>query len=111
MFDINSQIATLKQNGEQVAGLYDIELRVVLQYTTKDGMKDYKPVKRISSMSYWLIKPVTSNEFEAEFYQVVNNDLILMDSGKVIIDFPDKRTLDRRLYAPINVVWVSDFEH
>jgi hypothetical protein len=111
LLDLTSQIATLKQNGKQVGGLFDCEIRVILQYTAKDGMKDYKPTKKLSAMSYWLLVPVTSNEFDAEFYQVVNNDLILMDAGKVVIDFPDKGTLDRRLYAPIQIVWVSDFEH
>ena len=107
MLDIQSQIATLKQNGKQVAGLYDIEIRVILQYSTKDGMKDYKPTKKLSARSYWLLEPITSNEFDAEFYQVLNNDLILMDAGKVKIDFPDKGTLDRRLYAPIDIRWVG----
>jgi hypothetical protein len=107
MLDIQSQIATLKQNGKQVGGLYDTEIRVILQYVTKDGMKDYKPTKKLSAMSYWLLEPVKSNEFDAEFYQVLNNELILMDAGKVVIDFPDVRTLDRRLYAPIDVRWIG----
>ena len=105
MLDIQSPIATLKQNGKQVGGLYDNEIRVILQYSTVDGMKEYKPTKKITALSYWLLEPVRSNEFDTEFYQVLNNDLILMDAGKVIIDFPDKRTLDRRLYAPVNVEW------
>jgi hypothetical protein len=110
MLDITSQIATLKQNGKQVGGLYDSEIRIVLQYTTVDGMKEYKPVKKITALSYWLLEPC-DNEFEAEFYQVVNNDLILMDAGKVVIDFPDCHTIDRRLYAPLEIRWISDFEH
>jgi hypothetical protein len=101
------QIASLKQNGKQVAGLYDWESRTILKYTVVDGMKDYKPTKKLSALSYWLVEPVESNEFEAEFYQIFNNDLILMDAGKVVIDFPDKRTLDRRLYAPIDIRWVG----
>ena len=105
MLDLSGEIGVLRQSGKQVAGLYSWEIRIILQYVTKDGMKDYKPTKKLSAMSYWLLEPVTSNEFDAEFYQVVNNDLILMDAGKVAIDFPDKRTLDRRLYAPINVEW------
>jgi len=105
------QIASLKQNGKQVAGLYDWSASVVLQYTTKDGMKDYKPTKKLSSMSYWLLESVKDNEFVAEFYQVINNDLILLDAGKVVIDFPDCHTLDRRLYAPIEIRWVKDLEH
>jgi len=111
MLNQDGQIASLKQDGKQVAGLYDWDCRVILNYSTKDGMKDYKPTKKLSALSYWLIEPVESNEFEAEFYQIFNNDLVLMDAGKVVIDFPDCHTLDRRLYAPIEIVWIKDLEH
>jgi len=107
MLNLSGQIASLKQNKKQVAGLYDWSANVILQYCTKDGMRDYKPTKKLSALSYWLIEPIKDNEFEAEFYQIFNNDLILMDAGKVVIDFPDLVTLDRRLYAPINVQWVG----
>ena len=107
MLDITSPIATLKQNGKQVGGLYDIEIRVILNFTTVDGFKEYKPVKRISALSYWLLEPVYSNEFDVEFFAVNSNMLVLVDAGKVKIDFPDLVTLDRRLYAPINVQWVG----
>ena len=107
MLDIQSQIATLKQNGKQVGGLYDNEIRVILQYTTVDGMKEYKPTKKITALSYWLLAPVKSNEFDAEFFIEKSNQLVTIDAGKVRIDFPDLRTLDTRLYAPINVQWVE----
>jgi len=111
MLDIQSPIATLKQNGKQVGGLFDIEIRVILQYVTKDGMKDYKPIKKITALSYWLLEPIQSNEFDAEFFTEKSNQLITIDVGKVRIDFPDLVTLDKRLYAPINVQWLGDNEH
>jgi len=107
LLDIQSPIATLKQNGKQVGGLFDCEIRVILQYTTKDGMKDYKPIKKITALSYWLLEPVSSNEFGVEFFTEKSNQLVTIDAGKVKIDFPDLVTLDRRLYAPINVQWVE----
>ena len=107
MLDLQSQIATLEQNGKQVGGLFDCETHIILQYTTVDGMKEYKPVKKITALSYWLLEPIQSNEFEAEFFAVNSNMLITVDAGKVVIDFPDLVTLDRRLYAPINVQWVD----
>jgi len=110
VLDIQSPIATLKQNGKQVGGLYDIEIHVILQYTTVDGMKEYKPVKKITALSYWLLEPC-SNEFDAEFFLVNSNQLVTIDAGKVKIDFPDKTTLDKRMYAPINVQWLGDNEH
>jgi len=111
MLSLEGQIAVLYQEGKQVAGLYDWDIRIVLDYTTVNNMKVYKSHKRIDARSYWLVEPVKDNEFDAEFYQVLNDNLILMDAGKVVIDFPDCHTLDRRLYAPISVVWISDNEH
>ena len=111
MLDLTSQIATLNQNGKQVGGLYDSEIRVILQYSTKDGMKEYKPLKRITSLSYWLLVPIQDNEFDAEFFTVQSNQLVLIDAGKVQINFPDVMTLNQRLYAPIDVRWLGDNEH
>ena len=107
MLDIQSPIATLKQNGKQVGGLFDCEIRVILQYTTKDGMKEYKPLKRITALSYWLLEPISSNEFNAEFFTTQSNQLVLIDAGKVRINFPDVSTLNQRLYAPIDVRWIG----
>uniref|UniRef100_A0A6M3LQX6 Uncharacterized protein n=1 Tax=viral metagenome TaxID=1070528 RepID=A0A6M3LQX6_9ZZZZ len=107
MFDLTSQIATLKQNGKQVGGLFDCEIRVVLQYATVNGMKEYKPLKKISAMSYWLLETIQGNEFDAEFFTVNSNQLVTVDAGRVVIDFPDVRTLDQRLYAPIDVRWIG----
>jgi len=111
MLNQSGQIAVLYQDKKQVGGLRDWDCRVVLNYTTVGGIKEYKPIKRLNAQSYWLLEPASDNEFDAEFYQVVNNDLILMDAGIVAIDFPDKRTLDKRLFAPIEVRWIRDFEH
>ena len=107
MLNLEGQIGVLSQNGKQIAGLYDWESHVVLNFTTKDGMKEYKPAKHITARSYWILEPVRENVFDAEFYQIVSNELVLMDTGKVVIDFPDVRTTDQRLYAPINVRWIG----
>ncbi len=107
MLELTSQVATLKQHGKQVGGLFDCEIRVILNYTIRDGMRDYKPIKRISALSYWLLEPIQSNEFDAEFFIVNGNMLVTIDAGKVVIDFPDVRTLDQRLYAPIDIRWIG----
>jgi hypothetical protein len=107
VLNLEGQIAVLYQNKKQVAGLYDWESRVILDYTTRNGIKEYKPAKKIEARSYWLVEPVKDNSFDAEFYQVLNDDLVLLDSGRVVIDFPDCKTLDRRLYAPISIRWLS----
>ena len=107
MLSLEGQIGVLYQEGKQVGGLYDWEFHIILDYTTKDGMKEYKPHKKIDARSYWLVEPVKENVFDAEFYQVMNDRLILMDAGKVAIDLPDCATIDRRLYAPIEIRWVG----
>ena len=111
MLNLEGQIVSLKQNGKQVAGLYDWESHIILTFTTKDGMKDYKPIKRLSARSYWLVEPVEDDVFEAEFYQIFMEELILIDKGEVSIDLPDKYTIDRRQYVPVDIRWIRDFEH
>ena len=111
MLNQQGQIAVLYQNKKQVGGIRDWDCRVILNYTTRDGIKEYQPVKHIDAQSYWILEPIEDNEFNAEFYQVLNNELVLMDAGRVVIDFPDVRTLGRRLYAPIEVRWIGDNEH
>jgi len=111
MLSLEGQIGVLYQEGKQVAGIYDWESHIILDSTTVDGMKVYKPHKHISARSYWLVEPVKENVFYAEFYQTMLDNLILIDAGNVAIDFPDCATLDRRLYAPINVTWISDNDH
>jgi hypothetical protein len=105
MLSLNGQIATLNQ-GKQVGGLYDWSTNVILNYTSKDGTKVYQPVKKISALSYWLLNKIKSNEFYVEFFSIQLDKLILMDSGYVVIDFPDLNTLDKHLYAPIEVKWL-----
>lgn len=107
MLNLEGQIGVLYQEGKQVAGVYDWESHVILDYTTTDGMKVYKPHKKIDARSYWLVKPVKENVFYAEFYQTLLDNLILIDAGKVVIDFPDCATVDRRLYAPIEIRWLG----
>ena len=107
MLNLEGQIGVLYQEGKQTAGVYDWESHVILDYTTKGGMKEYKPHKKISARSYWLVEPVKENVFYAEFYQTLLDNLILMDVGKVAIDFPDCATVDRRLYAPIEIRWIK----
>ena len=107
MLHLEGQIAVLYQEGKQVAGLYNFEIRIILDYTTVNNMKVYKSHKRIDAQSYWLVEPVKENVFDAEFYQVMNDNLVLVDSGKVAIDFPDCYTVDTRLYAPVEVRWIG----
>lgn len=106
MLSLEGQIGVLYQNGRQVGGVYDWSIRVVLDYTVSKGIRQYKPVKHLDARSYWLLEDLQDNTFDATFYQVVSNELVVMDAGKVIIGFPDY-TLDKRLYAPLSIRWVG----
>ena len=107
MLNLEGQIAVLYQEGKQVAGLDNWESRVILDYSTVNNMKVYKSHKRIDARSYWLVEPVKENVFDAEFYQVLNDNLVLIDAGRVAIDFPDCHTVDTRLYAPVRIEWIG----
>ena len=111
MLIIEGQIGVLYQDGKQVAGIYNWEARVVLQYTTVNSIKNYNPKKKIEARSYWLVEAPEGNVFNAEFYQVVGDQLALMDAGKISVDFPDCKTLDRRLDAPLDLVWIEPSEY
>ena len=107
MLNLSGQIATLNQAGEQVGGLYDWAINVVMNYTVKDGIKIFKPVKHIEAQSYWLLKKIKSNKFGVSFFTVQGGQLVLMDAGEVVIDLPDLITLDQRLYAPVEARWMG----
>lgn len=107
MLSLSGQIATLNQNNKQVGGLYDWSAHVVMNYTVKDGIKVFKPVKHIEAQSYWILEKIKSNEFDAEFFVVQGGQLILIDKGDVVIDLPDVTTINQRLYAPIEVRWIG----
>ena len=103
---MEGQIGVLYQD-KQVGGFYNWDTHVVAEFTTVDGWKEYKPVKHITARSYWLIDVPVDNQFTAEFYQLLGKQLVLMDVGEVVIDLPDTTTLDRTLYAPLEIVWMT----
>ena len=107
MLNLYGQIGVLYQDNKQVAGVYNWEIHCILEYTVRNGYKDYKPIKKISATSYWITEPVTHNEFYAEFYEEKNGQLILMDVSRVIVNFPDLSILDKKLDAPIKMEWLG----
>jgi len=103
---MNGQLAVLYQ-GEQVGGIYDWNIDIRFEHLVVNKSRQYTSHKLIAALSYWLIKVPHGNEFDAEFYQVIQNNLVLMDAGKVSIDLPDRKTLNRRLYAPLEIGWLG----
>ncbi len=73
----------------------------MLNYIVKDGVREYTPSKTIYAQSYWLLEKTVSNEFDVEFFTIQGDQLVLIDTGDVIIDLPDTTTLDQRIYTPL----------
>jgi len=107
---MEGNLGVLYQDG-QVGGIYDWEIYLIWDSTVHKNWQEYKVKKNITAQSYWLIKPPDGNCFDIELYNTIQGALVLMDKGNVAIDFPDIVTLDRRLYAPIEVRWLGDNDH
>jgi len=105
---MEGSLGVLYQDG-QVGGVYDWSIYLVWDSTVSKGWTEYKVKKNISALSYWLIKAPDGNCFDIELYKTIQGALVLMDAGRVKIDFPDVKTLDRRLYAPIEVRWLGEY--
>uniref|UniRef100_A0A6M3JSP0 Uncharacterized protein n=2 Tax=viral metagenome TaxID=1070528 RepID=A0A6M3JSP0_9ZZZZ len=108
---MEGQIGVLYQNGNQVAGVYDWEVSLAFDSTVRKGWEEVKSIKHITSMSYWLVEKPQGNLYDIELYQKVEGQLILMDKGTIAINLPDTETLDRRLYAPLNLIWKNPSEY
>ena len=103
---MEGSLGVLYQDG-QVGGVYDWLVSLVWDSIVVNESREYKVKKNISALSYWLIKAPDGNCFDIELYKTIQGALVLMDAGKVKIDFPDTKTLDRRLYAPIEIRWLG----
>ncbi len=103
---MDGELATLYQLGKQVGGLFDWQIDFSFLSGVRNGWYEHKPIKHILARGYWLILAPDSFCFKADFYKVIQGQLVLMDAGKIEIDFPI-RTLDQRLYAPIDVRWIG----
>lgn len=102
---MNGEIAALYQNGKQVGGVYNWNINLASATTTVNGWQEYKFVKNITANSYWLTLAPDSNVFEVKFYKSIQGRLVLIDDGIVEITLPDTATLDRRLDAPLEIIW------
>ena len=104
---MDGKLGVLYQDNKQVGGFFDWDIHLVSDFTTVRGWKTFKPKKKISARSYYLVEKLKDNQFVVEFYDVVKTKLVLMDKGEAVVDLPDSKTLDRRLDAPIDIVWVK----
>ena len=100
---MDGNIGVLYQYGKQVGGIYDWEISLNFDTIVKDGWEEVKVIKKISALSYWLVEVPADEAFDIELYKHMDNQLILMDTGRVNFDMPDDETLNRRLYAPLEL--------
>jgi len=103
---MNGEIGVLYQD-KQIGGVYNWRINLTYEPTVRDGYHHLKVKKTIIAQSYWLIETPSDNIYDIELYKRVNKQLVLMDAGKVRIRFPDCKTLNRRLDAPIEIRWIG----
>jgi len=108
---MNGEIAALYQNNKQVGGVYSWEINLANDSTTVNGWQESTFKKNISANSYWLVETPVDDCFEVKFYKVMQGSLVLMDEGIVDILLPDTITLDRRLDAPLEIIWRKSLEY
>ena len=108
---MDGQIGVLKQDGKQCGGIYDWEVSLAYDSTVSKGWTKLKVIKHIIAQSYWLIDIPEDNIYDIELYKKVDSQLVLMDAGVVGVNLPDTETLNRRLYAPLKLVWREPSEY
>lgn len=108
---MNGEIATLYQNNKQVGGVYSWDISLGSDSTTVNGWQEFTFKKNITANSYWLIEAPADDCFEIKFYKIMQGSLVLMDEGIVEILLPDTITLDRRLDAPLEMIWRKPLEY
>jgi len=101
-------IASLRQHGKQVGGILNWSIDGRFESGRMGMCAAPKVFKSVKANSYWLISEPNSDIFEVDFYQQINNQLVLMDTGKVKVGLPDTTTLNRILSAPLTLRWIWD---
>jgi len=101
------EIGTLKQ-GRQVGGIFNWSIDGSIKQGREGKWASPKVFKSIKANSYWLLTIPDNEIFEADFYQRIGCNLVLMDSGRVKVLLPDTETLNRTLYAPLTLRWIWD---
>lgn len=108
---MEGEIAVLYQMNKQIGGVYDWSINLSSDYTVEGGYQKYKFKKNISANAYWLIDTPADDCYEVKFYKIQQGSLILMDAGIVDINLPDTKTFNRRLDAPVDLIWIKPLEY
>lgn len=103
----DGELGILKQNGEQVAGFTSWHIDLNIQFTVQGGWKKRKPGRATAkARKYWLCSQPEGNKFQAEFYQVVKDQLVLVTSQPVACELPELE-IDNLINKPIEMIWMN----
>ena len=102
------EIGAFYQKDGQVGGLFGWSISAVLSEGLMGRWKAPKTTKVVTANSYWLIKKPKGVIFQAEFYQKIRGQLVLIDAGTVELKLPDVDTINRTLQAPLRLIWIWD---
>ena len=102
---MDGELAVITQGGNQIGGLFYWEINTLYESNIKDGWYEHKIKRNITARSYWLNVAPEGHCFEIQFYKAYRGQLVLMGEGGAEVYMTDK-TLNRRLYAPIEIRWV-----
>lgn len=100
-------IGTLSQDNKQVGGIFNWSIDGVVAQGRMGRWKAPHISKKVTARSYWLLTEPDGDIFKVDFYQQLNNQLILIDTGKVKLGLPDTTTLNRTLLAPLTLRWIT----
>ncbi len=105
---MNGELGVLYQEEKQVGGLYGWEIDFAYDSTVSNGWREFKITKGISAASYWLNFVPDGNCFDIKLYKAIRGQLVLVDSGKVMINLPSVRIFDTKLNIPIEIRWIGN---
>lgn len=100
-------IGVLYQDSEQVGGVFDWSITIGLKQSAREGWEEWGATPpKIAATSYWLLHKPRDTTYQADFFQYIQEQLVLMDSSIVQVEFPDL-TIGKRLWAPVRMKWMK----
>ena len=103
---MDGELGVLYQD-KQVGGIYAWGIDFAYDSNVSNGWREFRIIKGISATSYWLDFVPDGNCFDIKLYKAIRGQLAIVDSGKVLINLPD-RTLNRRIYKPLEIRWLGN---
>ena len=100
-------IGVLYQDGEQVGGIFNWGISAGMDNYAKDDWVEVKVAKMVTAQSYWLVNKPNGDTFDVKFYQHMEGQLVLIDTGTVGLNLPEVNVLNKTLPAPLRLIWMN----